>query len=197
MKGKLMGLAASIMTASALAGPVLTFDGVCDYGLVQGYYAGGTDSCGNSGPNYGIYFNGGRVRYGDNGAFLEGASRVSFDTHADLSQISFQGYVQAFRWGAFSYALANDYRMDAVWIDDAGFKWYNLPSDHYFTMYGNGQINGLELNTMGMDNLTFKSDSWTAISPVIRAGDPTELPEPGALMTLSIGAVILARMRRA
>jgi hypothetical protein len=56
-----LALIAAVATAtsatSAIAGPtVLTFEGVGNLASVNNFYNGGTDSNGNSGPNYGISF---------------------------------------------------------------------------------------------------------------------------------------------
>jgi hypothetical protein len=56
---KMLGLASAILLAAggAQAAPiVLDFEGLANRALVNDFYNGGTDSEGNSGPNYGISF---------------------------------------------------------------------------------------------------------------------------------------------
>lgn len=55
----MLGLASarSLVASIAQAAPiVLDFEGVGDFASVNEFYNGGTDSAGNSGPNYGINF---------------------------------------------------------------------------------------------------------------------------------------------
>ena len=47
---------AMLVTGICQATTVLTFEGVGDQAAVNDFYNGGTDSAGNSGPNYGINF---------------------------------------------------------------------------------------------------------------------------------------------
>jgi len=51
------GLGLAMVAAPASAAIVLTFEGVGNNAGVQGFYNGGTDSLGNSGPNLGVEFN--------------------------------------------------------------------------------------------------------------------------------------------
>jgi len=51
------GLGTAMLAAPASAAIVLTFEGVGNNAGVQGFYNGGTDSQGNSGPNLGVEFN--------------------------------------------------------------------------------------------------------------------------------------------
>ena len=57
----LMGIAALQLTGSADAQVLLTFEGVGNGAAVNGFYAGGTDSLGNAGPNFGVQFAGGTL----------------------------------------------------------------------------------------------------------------------------------------
>ncbi len=52
----LTGMAALQLTNSADAQVLLTFEGVGNGAAVNGFYAGGTDSLGNAGPNLGVQF---------------------------------------------------------------------------------------------------------------------------------------------
>lgn len=56
-----LGSLALSFGAPAFAAFTLNFEGVCDFGEVQGFYNGGTDSCGNSGVNYGVAFGAGSL----------------------------------------------------------------------------------------------------------------------------------------
>lgn len=50
-----------IVSASSAQSTLLNFEGVGDSARVNNFYSGGTDSAGNSGPNYGVSFTGGLV----------------------------------------------------------------------------------------------------------------------------------------
>lgn len=54
----LMGAAVLQLASSANAQKLLTFEGVGNGAAVNGFYAGGTDSLGNAGPNLGVEFAG-------------------------------------------------------------------------------------------------------------------------------------------
>jgi hypothetical protein len=67
-------LLAGSVTAQATT---LTFEGVGNFAKVNNFYNGGTDSAGNSGPNYGVSFVG---PYGGPSGFVVGSTAPSPDT---------------------------------------------------------------------------------------------------------------------
>jgi hypothetical protein len=53
-----LALSAAVAGAASASPVVLTFEGVGDEANINNFYNGGTDSLGNSGPNYGVSFSG-------------------------------------------------------------------------------------------------------------------------------------------
>jgi hypothetical protein len=193
--------AAALIAGVAEASPVINFEGISAGCNVDNYYNNGTDSCGERGPNYGIAFKGATVYEYPDGKYASGYIGISFAPHSDFTRLDFEA--TGIGWdGNAVYAAAGDRVVDAWWINgqdrwiDGERHWHSLPPIESALDYSWGYlptVTSFGIGASFLDNLTFVAPYWNATNPIVRAGEPAELPEPGMLALLGIGAVLLAR----
>jgi hypothetical protein len=170
-------LAAALMCAgTAHALPIITFEGLPDGDSPMNYYAGGQDSLGNTGPNYGVSFSGGTVHYNQYGAYLANPAGMSFAS--DLA-------------GNWITLLADGYNDDAtVWSYVNGQRYVPSLIGSFSFMRGYyypGMVEPAKIYTGGVadsilfggiaqaiDNINFN----TTILPLFRDNGNTDVNNP-------------------
>lgn len=207
---KMLLAVSAVVAGSATAAPVvLTFEGIGDQAAIQDFYNGGTDSQGNSGPNYGISF-------GDNALGIidqDAGGTGNFANEPSASTVMFfltgsavLNHVAGFDTGfAFYYSSAYDATVyvysglnatgtllgsiDLAAQHDDGCSGDPLGTYCNFTAIGlgfAGMAHSIDFtgtaNYVAFDNVTF--------------GATAPVPEPGAWAMLGTGLFGLAGLRR-
>lgn len=217
----------SIAAVTAHAIPLLDFDGFADGAQVLDYYAGGADSTGRIGPNYGVHFQGGTIQNNSQGGYLLGGFTVSFDGAAIAAgRDYFRSTVLATRWdidGAHSFQRDEQGRIvDAIWVagtqhpycnskascDARGSTYYDHETLFGYTFNVFPEVTNISFTAHALDELwldaltTVQSIRWSdALSGgagVPKDPDPTgEVPEPTTWMVFLAGMLALGWSRRA
>ncbi|HRD93913.1 MAG TPA: PEP-CTERM sorting domain-containing protein [Accumulibacter sp.] len=207
-------LVAGGLLCSAQAGAfTLTFEGVGDNADIQNFYNGGTDSLGNSGPNYGVQFvdalglvdadNGGNGNFANEPTpntimfFLNAATAVldyaagfttGFSFYYTSSTVATVSVYDALGGAAGGGNILGSLNLTAQYTDNC----VGDPSGTFcnFTPVGvafGGTAYSIDFggtaNQTGYDNITFGS-----VNP--------NIPEPGTLALLGIGALAFCARRK-
>lgn len=212
-------LLASLMCLASIcnAAPLIDFSGISAGASVNDYYNGGTDSAGESGPNYGIHFSGGTVAYNQYGAYLKGGTRMTFDSNlltpnadglveigflatlgytagdAALSLITYNGDLVG---GTYVFSVGNpncqSLQLTIAQCVAAGYVQDPASFDGYI-IGGVGPANQVDFNVNVLDDIDF--NALTRPDNRVVGVTPTNVPEPSSLALLAIGAFGFVRRR--
>lgn len=203
----------------------LSFD-LFAYGTdIHDYYNGGRDSLNRvGGNNYGIGFSQDSVRYTPLGGYLAGPVRMTLDPNKIRSILGTDQYYVSFSAarddidGGIAIVRYESGPSDSIWISGNGNpycstypgapSWYGPASGAcdmrdfgymggYFTYTGTGAVTSIEFNTSRLDNIQIHSISGAegpVRPPAYYAG--VNIPEPGSLALIGVGAAALLVRRR-
>lgn len=203
----------------------LNFD-LFAYGTdIHDYYNGGRDSLNRAGsPDYGISFSQDRVRYTSLGGYLSGPVIMTLDPNKIRAALGSDNYYITFSAarddidGGSAFISYESGFTDSIWIAGNGNPycstypgapaWYGPSSgacdreyfgfmSGYYTYTGEGGVTRISFGTNRLDNIQIRSiaSGETPVRPPSYYSG-ANIPEPGSMALIAVGAAALVARRR-